>query len=181
VIQMAYEGAYAPNERGNLVKAEPDRIVLVTDFSKLAMFQGVTMRDGQSQGRRISSIGFDFASDPAENFVPMTGLFGMGQSIEGVLRVPAQHPTNPFLHRYHPDHDNLAADFREYKEEAYAVARTVALEFLPPPNSNKAVDYGYNLMAGNYRETLSGLHRRDLKVSGTFELRRLTTVGVLNE
>jgi hypothetical protein len=181
VIQMSAQGRFTNDANGNRVKAEADRFVLVTDFSKLGQFKGVALRDGVGQGRRLCSVGFDFAASNTNNFVVLNGSFAVGQTVSGRLNVPSTQPTNPFLHRFHPDHDNLAADFKQFKEEAYPVTRAVQFEFRPAPADSKTVDYGYNEIAGIYRETLSGLHRRDLKVSGTFQLNRLTTVGVLNQ
>lgn len=181
VIQMAAEGRSTNDANGFSAKAEADRFVLVTDFTKLAQFKGVALRDGVSQGRRLCSVGFDFAASNTDNFAVLSGSFAVGQTVSAKLNVPSTLPTNPFLHRFHPDHDNLAADFKQFKEEAYPVARTVQFEFSPAPNDSKSVEYGYSQISGVYRETLSGLHRRDLKVSGTFQLSRLTTVGVLNQ
>lgn len=181
VIQMVRQGEFASDASGNLVRSEPDRAVLVTDFSKLSQFSGVSMRDGVLQGRRLCSVGFNFAADNTSNFVEMDGIFAVGQNVAGVLNLPSTQPTNPFLHRYHPDHDNLAADFRQFKEEAISVTRTVQLDFSPPPDESSVPDYGYNQIAGLYRETLSGLHRQDIHTSGTFQLTRITTVGTLNE
>lgn len=182
VIQMVQEGSYTNDPvTGLRARATPDRAVLVTDFSKIGQFKGVALRDGVSQGRRLSSVGFDFAAGNTNNFVLLTGFFAVGQKVSGALNIPPAHPTNPFLHRYHPDHDNLAADFKQFKQEAYPITRTVEFEFSPPPKDSKSVAYGYNEISGVYRETLGGLHRRPIKVSGTFQLNRLSVTGVLNE
>ncbi|MDA1277126.1 MAG: hypothetical protein O2960_24190 [Verrucomicrobia bacterium] len=181
VIQMVRQGAFISDATGKLVRSEPDRAVLVTDFSKLSQFSGVSMRDGALQGRRLCSVGFNFAASNTNNFVEMDGNFAVGQALSGQLNLPSTQPTNPFLHRYHPDHDNLATDFRQFKEEAISVTRMIQLEFSAPPADSKVPDYGYNQMDGIYRETLSGLHRQDIHTSGAFQLTRITTVGRLNE
>jgi len=92
---------------------------------------------------------------------------------------------NPFVHRYHPDHDNLDARFEQQLpegRESFSVTRQVTLEFtgidplgLNPPG------WGSSELGGNYRETIHGLHRNDLRIAGTFRLVRITTAANLNQ
>lgn len=181
VIQMTQEGTFTNDAAGRRVLDKPGHAALVTDFSKLAQFTGVALRDGVSQGRRLSSAGFDFPIAAGNNFVEMTGFFAVNQTLRGQINLPSQHPTNPFLHRYHPDHDNLDAGFKNFKQDAFPVTRTIALEFTTNTLGGAVLDYGYNEIAGVYRETLSGLHQRDLNVTGKFRLTRISPVGVLNQ
>ena len=62
-------------------------------------------------------------------------------------------------------------------------AKAVAtLEFQPSTsllNDPQAALLGASLMAGSYAESITGLHRQTLTVSGTFELRRLNEIGEL--
>jgi hypothetical protein len=81
-------------------------------------------------------------------------------------------PTNPFRHKYHPDHANPVN---------YAIVRAINLEF--PGEAHPSADpltQGYDSFAGNYRERISGLHKNDLFVTGTFKLNRISLVGELN-
>jgi hypothetical protein len=39
--------------------------------------------------------------------------------------------------------------------------------------------WGGSRMVGSYTESITGLHRKTLSVSGTFELRRLNEIGEL--
>jgi len=97
------------------------------------------------------------------------------------LLLPADHPINPFKHKYHPDHDNLDERFEEPAAESFAVTRQVALDFAAaPPPGRTAVDFGYNEMGGTYRETITGIHKNPLHLGGTFFLRRLSTIAELN-
>ena len=93
--------------------------------------------------------------------------------------------TNPFKHKYHPDHDNLNATFTGPKEEAYQVTRTIEMTFTATdPGSGAgatALEYGSSILGGTYRETLSDLHRRPLVGTGTFRISRVSNSPVLNQ
>jgi hypothetical protein len=177
VIQMWQNGTTTNNAQGYAVMATPGRFVLVTDPTRLPQFTGATLRDGIPVGRRLSSAAFDFA----DNELPLGGNFALNQRLEGSLTVTPNSPTNPFRHKYHPDHDNLNARYDGTADppEVYTVTREFELRFSPPP-TNAPPGYGYNLIDGTYRETLTGLHRTNIVVSGPFRLQRIATTGVLN-
>ena len=197
-----------------------------------------------------------------------SGSFALGQYLDVVVRLPFGDPTNPFVHTYHPDHDNRDARFKPYGapgQESYEVTRTLRFAFYgetgapnrglaqlsmttggsgyttaptvtfsggggtgasatativlgavtsltmtssgsgytsPPtvifssgtatavatleslmrtslvsdPNASLL---GASLMSGSYAESITGLHRQTLTVSGTFLLRRLNEIGEL--
>ena len=109
------------------------------------------------------------------------GVDGVGGNLAGTLLLPADHPTNPFKHKYHPDHDNLNERFDGPAEESFDVTRQIALDFAAaPPPGRASLDFGYNEMAGTYRETITGIHKNALQLEGTFFLRRLSTIAELN-
>ena len=103
----------------------------------------------------------------------------------------ADQAANPFLHAYHPDHDNLDVDFQPTLgpgAESYTIQRDITLTCTPP-----AVDFdscvSWNAtISGSYSEalTLLGLNRaagaqdqRTFHVSGAFRLTRITDVPTL--
>ncbi|MEN1727550.1 MAG: hypothetical protein AAGJ52_03830, partial [Pseudomonadota bacterium] len=91
-------------------------------------------------------------------------------------------PTNPVLHRYHPDHDNLDAQFVQFREEAFEVTREFQFFFSPDdPEDQNPPEFGDGEVAGAYTESLSGLHRSTIFTSGTFRMRRVSTVPLLNQ
>jgi hypothetical protein len=181
VIQMWKDGTYTNNPSGSRVQATPGRYVLLTDDRLISRFQGAAARDGTPVGRRISTVGFDFPADPTNNFLALSGFFAVGQSLAGLLGQEADAPTNPFKHKYHPDHDNLTPRFDGPVMEAYDTVREIELEFsATPPAGTSSPDYGYNVLGGTYRETIYGLHKADLYVRGTFLLTRLSTIAELN-
>jgi len=98
--------------------------------------------------------------------------------------------TNPFVHQYHPDHDNLDPTFKAQVPrgmESYGIRREITLRVLPP--STNVFSLGNSrTMRGWYKETirLVGLARgggtndtRDFMVSGPFTLTRISEVGAL--
>jgi hypothetical protein len=181
VIQMWADGAYTNDPSGFLRTATPGRFVLLTDDTLLPNYRGAALRDGQPVGRRLSTVGFDFDAGGATT-LPLTGNFGVPNRLTGALTLAPTSPTNPFRHKYHPDHDNLDATFRNFVAEAYEVTRNIELTFTASdPTGSASPDYGYGVLGGTYRERVSGLHKDALHVAGTFRLSRVAVTGVLNQ
>ena len=181
VVQMWRPGTFSTGPDGVQVVEDPGRYVLVTDPALLPQFDGAAVRDGESVGRRLSSVAFDFAAPAGERHLALGGSFAIGQTVSGTLSIPSKHPTNPFLHRYHPDHDNQNVRFDGPAEEAYEVERQIAFDFLDAPPDGPAVpDFGYNAMGGNYRETITGIHKNPIHLAGTFRLTRISKIAELN-
>jgi hypothetical protein len=66
--------------------------------------------------------------------------------------------------------------------ETYDFTRTVRLEFEDEdPDAINLPSWGYELKGGTYRETISGVHRNDIVVEGTFQLSRVSDVLELND
>lgn len=184
VIQMWQNGSTTNDAQGRAVTDKPGRYLLLTDDSLLAQYRGASLRDGVSVGRRISTVDFDFDGGTS-NLLAMTGAFGIGNTARATLVLEPDAPTNPFKHKFHPDHDNLDATYRNFKAEAYRVTRQVELQFTAQPpsaleSSSAAIEYGYSVLGGIYRETVSGLHRTNILASGTFRLTRVNNSPVLN-
>lgn len=179
VIQMMADGTYTNDPSGVPVQASPPRVVLVTDDRLIGQFQPIAVRDGQLVGRRFSSATFDFDGG-STNVLPLTGAFGGSNTLRGTIVLVPNAPTNPFRHKYHPDHDNLDATFRNASTEAYTVVRAFDLIFSETGPANEP-DYGYNTIGGTYRESIAGLSKNDIVVRGDFTLTRVATTGVLNQ
>ncbi|MEK7952867.1 hypothetical protein [Luteolibacter soli] len=107
--------------------------------------------------------------------LPMTGDFGNTLATEIVL--PANHPTNPFRHRRHPDHTT-----------GFDIRRLVNLSFQPVDGQLLSrTGYGVDRISGTYAEEIFGLHKPlgpsknvGLKVAGTFQLHRISLIDTLN-
>ncbi|MDJ0654110.1 MAG: hypothetical protein QNJ40_08160 [Xanthomonadales bacterium] len=180
VIQMARPAVLAPaaDDPANLEIVEQGNEVLITDDSLLPNFEGLTSRDGQGVGVRHSTTSYDFA----DQFLDVSGTFGPTGVLSVNLDLPAQFPTNPFKHRYHPDHDNLDAQFVNFQAEAFDVTRVIQLRFsVTDPEGTTPPDWGDSLMGGDYTETITGLHKNPIFLSGDFRITRITDVAVLNQ
>ncbi|MBN1225983.1 MAG: hypothetical protein JXA79_03240 [Deltaproteobacteria bacterium] len=161
-----------------------NKYVLLTNHSLIPNYKGVTLRDDEPVGRRISSVGFDFEGYSLE----CSGSFDTG-SVTCELNVDSNHPTNPFLHKYHPDHDNLDPRYEKVVEEAYKIVRSISLKFsnrYPPDEDLMEREYpplgwGETKLGGVYTETVKGLHQDDIQISGPFTLERISVVKELKE
>ena len=182
VIQMWRNGTYTNDGSGNLVLDKPGQYVLLTDDTLIPMFSGSALRDGESVGKRVSTVGYDFPSGPTNNYLGLAGAFAIGQKLTGTLTLPYDYPTNPFKHKYHPDHDNLNARFDGPAIESYATTRQIEFSFSssPPASGPAEPDFGYNVMGGTYRETITGIHKQAIYLSGTFRLSRISQIAALN-
>jgi hypothetical protein len=168
-------------------KIEPpgaaQHFALITDDLLLPSFTGATTKDGKPFGGRISAIGYDFSG----NELPLTGAFG--GTLSGTIAIGRNLPTHPMKHRYHPDHDDKDAQFLPLpapypanytpdKQEVWDISRAVQITFTAPP---AAPDPRAAATAtASYSETITGLHRQPVKVTGTVELSRLSAIGELN-
>lgn len=181
VIQMWKDGTSTNAGGGLFATATPGRFVLLTEDSLIPQFKGAGLRDGLPVGRRLSTASYDW--DGTNSSVAMTGRFAVNNLLTCSLKVQPNTPTNPFRHKYHPDHDNLNAryDGPSLRPEAYAVTRDIALVLAPSDTQASAADYGYSVIAGTYQEKFTGLHKEPLYVNGTFRLTRVATTGVLNQ
>jgi hypothetical protein len=108
----------------------------------------------------------------------MVGSFITNGSLSVTLSIPSGYATNPYYHRYHPDHDNLDPTYTHYVQEDFAISRSVELNFTPVGTG--VPSFGMDGIDGIYKETITGLHKIPLQVSGTFFLQRISDVGALN-
>ena len=94
--------------------------------------------------------------------------------------------SNPFLHTYHPDHDNLDALYTTALErgvESYGINRQISLTFTPPENDFNSLTQGSQDFVGNYAEVITfqarGAQTRQYNVLGTFALKRISDIASL--
>ncbi len=111
-----------------------------------------------------------------------SGSVGLGQTLVRTVTIPFDDDTNPFVHRYHPDHNNKDARGMPLGPgvESYGITRTLSFQFTAtPPPGVASTGWGSTSIGGNYTEVIKGLHRQDLTVSGAFVLRRASEIGTL--
>jgi hypothetical protein len=182
VIQLWQNGTTTNNANGQAVVAAPGHYVLVTDDRLIPSLTGGSLRDGELTGRRLSSAFFDFPTTPDANFLPLGGSFGRTGLLTGSFSLAPTFARNPFLHRYHPDHDNLNATFNGFREEAYNITRAFELRFSSTNLAGVTTpDYGYKILSGTYRETVTGLNKSNVFAGGVFRLNRVSEIATLNQ
>lgn len=181
VIQMWQEGTSVPSALDPTLNEtdQPGHFVLITDKDLIGLFRGASTRDGVSVGVRYSTIAYDFEGEALD----MEGNFGGDKSLQTAVVVEPDLPTNPFLHKYHPDHNNLDEQFLNFREEAFRVVRDMQFVFTvnPPAGETPSPGWGDTRVGGVFEESIVGLHRNPIFVSGRFELRRVSAVPVLNQ
>jgi hypothetical protein len=180
VIQMFKPGTLSPDPNSPELNNvdEPGRTVWVANRTYIPQFQGVTLRDGEPVGRRLSSAVFTFDAPLA--------LAGAGTFGTNVLTASFTNQfndrLNPFKHIYHPDHDNLDARFENQAAEAFTYARHFTFAFsAQDPDGSIQPGWGETAVGGVYRETITGVHRSPLLVEGTFRLNLIDRVATLND
>lgn len=180
VIQMWEDGTTAPSGIDPTLEEveEPGRYVLLTDKNLIPLYSGAVNRGGRQVGLRYSTIAYDFPGLEQE----FTGNFGPGEQINTTLVIDPEMPTNPFKHRYHPDHDNLDAQFLNFEREAYQIQRDMRFIFTSEdPIGRQPPGWGDSIVGGVFEGSISGLHRNTIFTSGIFRLRRVSAIPVLNQ
>ncbi|MBL9127213.1 MAG: hypothetical protein JNL97_06185 [Verrucomicrobiales bacterium] len=122
----------------------------------------------------------------------MSGKLGVDTNLSVTVAVAYDdQASNPFLHTYHPDHDNRTATFDALLPvgaESYRIERAITLVVEPPTNDFDGLVNAGSTLQGEYRETLGliGLSRpggtndtRRVDVRGRFRLQRISDVPEL--
>jgi hypothetical protein len=156
---------------GTLVSAGNPLGICIRESSLLA--------DKKSEALRLVS-----SQMPLDRAIAGTGSFATGSSLSHTVNIPFNDPTNPFVHAYHPDHDNRDARFEEFKKggvESYDITRRLTFQFTSsPPDGSTVSGWGTNVYGGNFSETIEGLNKVPLSVGGTFTLRRISEIADIN-
>jgi hypothetical protein len=119
---------------------------------------------------------------PLDRVIAAGSLSGPGSTISCSVEIPFDNPVNPFVHRYHPDHDNMdpRGSALGVGKESYTVSRALSFTFTASPPVGVSSDgWGSSVIGGNYAETISGIHKQAISVAGTFILRRVSELGTL--
>lgn len=143
-----------------------------------------------SQARRISAPHLPWSR--ANSGWAFDDRFGQTTNLTATVTLHFDdYASNPFLHSYHPDHDNLDANFENglpQGSESYTVVRDITLQVTPPLGDFSSVTSAGQTLAGLYAETVRvvGLARaggtndtRVFQAAGGFVLRRITTIPTL--
>lgn len=112
-----------------------------------------------SSARRISSTQLPW-SEANTGWPFQGGDFAWGGALTArVTTAYDDQASNPFLHTYHPDHDNRIADFSTLQPrgaESYSIERDIGFQITPPGD-----DFGSRITAG---QTLSGTYSETIRL-----------------
>ena len=112
-----------------------------------------------------------------------TGAMATGSTLSWVIPILFNDPTNPFVHNYHPDHDNLNAKGEALTagQESFTINRNCQFTFTAdPPDGNYVAGWGTTVLGGTYLESISGMHKQVLQVGGTFRMRRISEIASID-
>ncbi len=133
----------------------------------------------QNLTNRISSatLPLDFAEEGA-------GTLSPGSTTTFTVLLPFDAATNPFVHSYHPQHDNLDPSFQQKLpegQESYTITRSIELRVSASPAGSFAPGWGADILSGTYMETISGLKQQNIKIQGEFALHRISMIKTLQK
>ena len=133
-------------------------------------------------GRLANAVRLTAVHFPLDLNLELNGSFGAGGSLDGTVLLAHNDKENPFIHAFHPDHDNLDARFEEAlpaRAESHQVTRLLSLAFdVANPDGNPK--WGSQLLTGTFTEEITGIHKNSLSVEGKFFLRRLSKEETLH-
>jgi hypothetical protein len=138
-----------------------------------------------ASARRISAVHLPFSA--ANLPWDFTGAMQAGSNLTTTVDLSYDdQASNPFLHTYHPDHDNLDAQFKTVQSqgvESYEVRREITLDFTAPPADFDSLTRGGATLNGNYSEIITLLGKpgaqRQFTVRGGFTLNRISDITTL--
>ena len=159
---------------------QPEQLVLITDDLLIPNYT-CPEENGDKFCRRIGTTAYDF--DGLD--LTMTGSFSMTGTLTKQIVLTPDNPTNPFKHKFSPDNDNLDEDGYPITNpvimEVYNVTRDMTLKFSATDPHGDNPGWGTTVVGGTYKETLNGLHKNPIYVSGAFRLQKVTDIGELNQ
>ncbi len=152
-----------------------------------------TLESALKQDEKGKAQRFTAAHLPLDTVVGSgSGSVALGQTLVRTVSIPYNAPTNPYVHTYHPDHDNRNARFDGTVAagvESPNITRELSFGFTAtPPAGTSAQGWGATVIGGNYTETVTGIRKRrqpdgstgnTVTVTGTFVLRRVSELGAL--
>lgn len=147
-----------------------------------------------ASARRISAAHLPWT--PNNTTWTGAGAFQTGRSLTNTITLNYNdHASNPFLHTYHPDHDNLTAMFNGVQPigvESFGVKREIILTFTQPSVEYNSLTSGSTRVEGSYQENISFIGRayvlggvttnetRTVSTRGTFQLNRISPISHLS-
>lgn len=120
---------------------------------------------------RLSSAHFPVGMDR-----PGTGQLGLTGTVSFTVPLDYRDPSNPFVHIYHPDHDNKDERFSPTLlpagRESPNINRNITLTFTATNQAGFDPTWGSTTLGGTYSETVTGLRSGPISCKGQFILKR---------
>lgn len=173
--------------------ASGDAVLLQRTYVGLNTSSNVVVATGESaldparlkNARRVSSTHLPWTT--TNTVWSLNGRIGSQTNLVATVTVDYDDRiSNPFLHIYHPDHDNLDVQFANVLprgSESYTVERAITLNLQPPANDFSSLVAGADTVTGEYLETITvkglGTSAREYRVRGGFSLTRISQVPTL--
>lgn len=140
-----------------------------------------------ASARRITATHLPFSRTNAP--WSTNGTFNPGSAVLFKVTTGYKDQTsNPFLHTFHPDHDNLDANFKTVQPrgvESYDITRAITLTFSPAGTNFNSLTATAQSRSGTYEETMSigaqGGASRDFRLSGSFSLQLISPIATLTQ
>ncbi len=162
--------------------------MLLTDRATAVAFRG---EYPNGTIKRSSSANFPFMAPLALS----GGEFMVADSVlSATYTQQYDDKTNPFVHSFHPQHDNLAfnnqkpskldsGDAGSGEYESWSVTREISLKFLSDdPSGAAGEEWNRTVTGGVYDETVSGLtgQGKPIKTRGIFRLTKVNDVSSIH-
>jgi hypothetical protein len=153
----------------------------------IATRQNLLLPSALASARRITAV--HLPASVNNTSWAMTGAMEQGGSLTATVVLPYDDQlANPFLHTYHPDHDNLDPLFATTLPqgvESYGISRQITLNFTAPDNNFDSLTAGTQTLTGNYIESVTFLARgsdtKTFQGLGSFSLKRISNIATLTQ
>jgi hypothetical protein len=130
-----------------------------------------------------NAVRLSVAHLPLDTALALGGGFAPGATLAGAPLVTAfDSAINPFVHLYHPDHDNLDARFASTLpagRESFAIRRTISLKLDATAPSESGAEWGTSTMTGTYSEFIEGPYKTPIRAQGTFSLYKVSDISAI--
>ena len=127
--------------------------------------------------KRLSAAQF-----PSDFVATGTGSLAPTGTLSFTVPLGYDSDSNPFVHRYHPDHDNLDPLFGTKLvagKESWTVNRAITMTFATSLPGVTDPAWGVSMLGGTYSETVTGLRATPISTAGTFILYRVANSAAL--
>jgi hypothetical protein len=198
-VSVTHVGSTVPGSPGSTTtRPFPLRMIVHVDEDGLARLlsqvflgplasglTGVTTRESLLHPeRKAEAMRLVSSQMPLDRVLSGSGSFAVGSSLAYQVVLAFDDPTNPFVHQYHPDHDNRDPNLLPLKTgvESYDITRECSFKFTEtPPDGGSITGWGTSVYGGTYSEVIKGLNKttQNLTTSGTFNFRRLSEIADL--